>query len=90
MPVYTLIRVASIALVALLHAFMPERAVWVTFIYCVSFGHYILGVAYSRKQIGHAFVCPRSRITLGAVLATGVGLYLVRAPSGRTLPCTMP
>ncbi|MCZ6782390.1 MAG: hypothetical protein O7G30_03685 [Proteobacteria bacterium] len=72
---YTAIRVASIAVVAGLVAATPEPGAWTAVVWSISFGHYGIGLWYSRTQVLAAGRLPGGLLRFALLGVAGGTLY---------------
>ncbi len=77
---HTAIRVASIALVALLVAATPEPGAWTAVVWSISFGHYGIGLWYSRTQVLAAGRLPGGLLRFALLGVAGGALYWSALP----------
>lgn len=79
-PSFTWVRAASLALVAGSVALSTDLIAWISIVYSISFGHYIVGLAYSGKQIKRVTEDPGKFLPFIVILAAGACLYLLGLP----------
>lgn len=78
MPIYLLLRIASILVVAALAGLSPDRPTWLSLVYSITLAHFLLAFVYSRRQIADALTQPLSLLAILSVALVGGTLYAFR------------
>jgi hypothetical protein len=75
MPIYFILRVASILATLLVVAYSPTQKILLNIVYSLALAHYVLAFVYSRRQITDAFRQPYGLVPLLSIVFLGAGLY---------------
>jgi hypothetical protein len=78
MPTYLLIRLASI-LIVIIASQAPGRS-WTALVYSIALGHYVMSIAYSKRQVKEFLGRPLALLTMFSFTVFAAALYLVRLP----------
>jgi hypothetical protein len=76
MPIYFILRVASIFITLAVVAYSPMPRILANIVYSLALAHYVLALIYSRRQIAEAFTRPYGLVPLLSIVLLGAGLYL--------------
>jgi hypothetical protein len=76
MPIYFILRIASIFISVAIVAYSPMPRILANIVYSLALAHYALAVIYSRRQIGEAFTRPYGLVPLLSIVLLGAGMYL--------------
>src|SRR5208282_6423635 len=80
MPMYFLLRLASILGVVLAVRLAPNPLAWLTIVYVLGFTHYMMAAIYSRRQLQEAYAQPLSLVPVLALAVFGIGFYSLQFP----------
>src|SRR5437773_2236219 len=80
MPIYFLMRIASILIVLLVATHSPSHITWLALVYSLGFTHYLLTLIYSQRQFAAFATQPFSVIPLFSIIVFGAGLYFFHFP----------
>ena len=75
-PFHFIIRIISIIAVVVIKMLCPELISWISIILSIAFGHYLISILYSKRQIGQAFTQPHSALALLVLLMLGSTLFV--------------
>ncbi len=80
MPVYAPLQFLSAAITAALYLLFPISTHWYALVFSLGFGHYLLALVYSRRQIKQIATTPHALAPLAMIIAMGTFLYLKQFP----------
>ena len=76
MPVHSILRILSILGVALIFKLCADSITWRSIVYSIGFGHYLMALVYSRRQITQVMNSPHSLLKVFGSLGASVAMYL--------------
>lgn len=78
MPIYLLLRILTVLTVVLITVEAPSHRAWLAVIYSIAFGHYLMALIYSRRQIVEALRQPHGLVPMFSAALMGAAVYLSR------------
>lgn len=76
-PHFTSIRVLSIICIIAVKLLVPNHSVWISVVFSVGYGHFLLSVVYAKNQFIQSFSQLQSSILMGLLLVLGGILYYI-------------
>ncbi len=78
-PIYS-IRILGVLITAALFLFSKNNQTWTSWVYALGFGHYLISLVYSKKQITNVMDQARCYLPFGLAAFTGAALYFNKLP----------
>lgn len=77
LPHHTSIRILSIICVIAIKVSVPNQTTWMSLVFSLGFGHYLLSIVYAKNQLVQSFRQLQSSVMMGLLLIAGGLLYYI-------------